>query len=169
MPKLQTQNPGRKASRIWRQNTHTEAASLVKQGLPKTGTLKKINNVGGKGSEIRTMVPISKQFCMGILAAESWMVINWTVDGGSQATEHRIYSSHHERLETVAACLRTSVRQIPCVFPLSPSLPRPPAARSRPISFTCCHPAVHCKEEGSLERCNGLEGSVSETGALQER
>lgn len=37
------------------------------------------------------MVPISKQFCMGILAFKSCgVVINWTVDGGGKSREERI-------------------------------------------------------------------------------
>lgn len=46
--------------------------SLVKQDLPKIGTFFFFFQSCGRGLESRTTVPISKQFCMGILAFQSW-------------------------------------------------------------------------------------------------
>lgn len=67
MPKLQNPNHSHKAN--VEAKTNREAVLLVKQDLPKMGISFFFNSVG---LEIRTTVSISKKFCMGVLAFESW-------------------------------------------------------------------------------------------------
>lgn len=79
------------------------------------------------GLEIRTTVPISKQFCMGILAFKSWLWLTGLLLATASLLSRGSgpYSRGCPRLETVVSCLRASSHQSPRVLPLLPSLLQP--------------------------------------------
>lgn len=94
-PKLQNQNQSHRAARTnveAKTNTGTVRVSFVQQDLPQMGPLTNNNDNAGKDQK-------SEAWCL-FLYSSAWpfwpskagIVINGTADGGSECTEHGIYS-----------------------------------------------------------------------------
>lgn len=96
--------------------------SLVKQDLPKIGTFF-FNNVV-KDYKAEPWCLFLNSSAWAFWPPKAGIVMNWPTDGGCKSTEQRIKVLFRgcQRLETAAACLRTtSFHQRP-LCPLSPPL-----------------------------------------------